>query len=146
MTVIIRRMKTFLAGSKRWIVAMAIIGVAVMQPSHAVESDIRRDATVAAAEQVMPSVVNIATRTTVRDPEQRLVRWATGQPQSFSSLGSGVIIDEAGYLLTNDHVVSGADQIGVQLNEGTNVYTRSDDRCARSAPGCRSAQVECAAW
>src|SRR6185503_19189610 len=80
------------------------------------------DATVTAVEQVMPSVVNIATRTTVRDPQQRLWRWATGQPESFSSLGSGVIIDEAGYLLTNNHVVSDADQIGVQLNEGTNVY------------------------
>ena len=115
-------MKTFLAGIKRWIVTTAIIIVAIMEPSQAVESDIRRDATVTAVEQVMPSVVNIATRTTVRDPQQRLWRWATGQPESFSSLGSGVIIDEAGYLLTNNHVVSDADQIGVQLNEGTNVY------------------------
>ena len=104
------------------IVTAAIIAVATVQPSHALDSDIRRDATVTAVEQVMPSVVNIATRTTVRDPQQRAWRWATGQPESFSSLGSGVIIDEAGYLLTNDHVVSDADQIGVQFNEGTNVY------------------------
>src|SRR6185369_10206701 len=38
------------------------------------------------------------------------------------SLGSGVVIDEAGYLLTNDHVVRRADQIGVKFATGTNVY------------------------
>ncbi len=84
--------------------------------------DVRRDATVLAVEQVMPSVVNIATRTRVRDPFERLQLRMLGQSDSVVSLGSGVIIDEAGYLLTNEHVVQDVDQIGVQLNVGTNVY------------------------
>src|SRR4029078_2360636 len=71
------------------------------------EPDIRRDATVVAIEQVMPSVVNIATRTVVpvRDVREQMFRRFYGQPSSDTqvSLGSGVIIDEAGYLLTNDH-------------------------------------------
>ena len=39
------------------------------------------------------------------------------------SRGSGVVIDEAGYLLTNDHVVRRADKITVKFCAGTNVYT-----------------------
>lgn len=88
--------------------------------------DIRRDATVMAVERVMPSVVNIATRTIVRvrDPFEELYRRFFGQqsPDSLISLGSGVIIDEAGYLLTNDHVVRRADVIEVKLAAGTNHY------------------------
>src|SRR5947207_1158886 len=85
--------------------------------------DIRRDATVEAVEKVLPSVVNIATKTIVRvhDPFEEMYRRLLGQPNSYISLGSGVIIDEEGYLLTNDHVVRRADQIAVKFCTSTNV-------------------------
>jgi S1-C subfamily serine protease len=90
------------------------------------EDDIRRDATVRVIEQVMPSVVNIRTRTVVpvQDPFEAMFRRFYGQQptDTMVSLGSGVIIDENGYLLTNDHVVRRAQEIGVQLNTGTNLY------------------------
>jgi len=88
------------------------------------EVDIRRDATVNAVEHVMPSVVNIATRSPVpvRSPMEAMYRQAFGLPESYVSAGSGVVIDEAGYLLTNDHVVRQAQQIGVKFNDRTNVY------------------------
>jgi serine protease Do len=91
------------------------------------ETDVRRDATVNAIEQVMPSVVNIATKGTepIRDPFKQLERQMLGQSPLYEesySLGSGVVIDENGYLLTNDHVVRGADQIQVQFANGTNIY------------------------
>jgi serine protease DegS len=35
-----------------------------------------------------------------------------------TSLGSGVIISDQGYILTNNHVIAGADEIQVQLNDG----------------------------
>src|ERR1017187_2795964 len=91
--------------------------------------DIRRDATVEAVEQVMPSVVNIATKNMVpvRDPFDEVYRQFWGRRQTDSdfsySLGSGVVIDEAGYLLTNDHVVRRADKIAVKFCTGTNVYS-----------------------
>jgi serine protease Do len=45
------------------------------------------------------------------------------QPQAERSLGSGVILDKAGYILTNDHVVDQASKIQVQLNGDTTKYT-----------------------
>jgi S1-C subfamily serine protease len=95
------------------------------------DNDIRRDATVLAVEKVMPSVVNIATETIirVRDPYEEFFRqfwdpYHRRQPSNSQySLGSGVVIDEAGYLLTNDHVVRRADKIKVVFCTGTNLYT-----------------------
>ena len=95
------------------------------------ETDVRRDATVVAVEKVMPSVVNIATETIihVRDPFEEFFRqfWdpyhRRQPPNSQYSLGSGVVIDEAGYLLTNDHVVRRADKIAVKFCAGTNLYS-----------------------
>ncbi len=90
------------------------------------QEDPRRDATVRVIEQVMPSVVNIRTRTVVpvQDPFEAGLRRFFGRQSTDTmiSLGSGVIIDENGYLLTNDHVVRRAQQVGVQLNVGTNLY------------------------
>ena len=89
-------------------------------------SDIRRDATVAAVEQVMPCVVNIATKNIVpvRDPfeEFYLPFFRRQSAENPYSLGSGVVIDEAGYLLTNDHVVRRADKIGVKFANSLEVY------------------------
>jgi serine protease Do len=45
------------------------------------------------------------------------------QPQAERSLGSGVILDKAGYILTNNHVVDQASKIQVQLNGDTTKYT-----------------------
>src|ERR1035437_9846840 len=98
---------------------------------QAANDDVRRDATVLAVEKVLPSVVNIATETIIpqrdsfEEPFQQF--WfpyhRRQPPHSQYSLGSGVIIDEEGYLLTNDHVVRRADKIGIKFCTGTNVYT-----------------------
>jgi serine protease Do len=85
----------------------------------------RRDQTVAVVERVLPSVVNISTRTLieVRDPFEALLRqmWGLGlrpRTEQGNSIGSGVIIDEEGYILTNDHVVRRATEIWVKLSDG----------------------------
>ena len=106
-----------------FLVLFFCVGAIGMQ---AQETDIRRDATVNAVEQVMPSVVNIATKSTepVHDPFEQFRRQMWGQRlfDEYISLGSGVVIDENGYLLTNEHVIRNADQIQVQFANGTNVY------------------------
>lgn len=63
------------------------------------------------AQAIERSVVFISTRSMNRDEAARAVPEAAGQ-------GSGVIIDEAGYILTNFHVVLGASHIVVHLADG----------------------------
>lgn len=96
----------------------------------AAESPARRDATVVAIERVMPAVVNIATTAASRaDPMDELWQQFFGPfhrrrpPGSTGySMGSGVIIDEEGFLLTNNHVVSRADEIWIRPATTTNTY------------------------
>jgi S1-C subfamily serine protease len=99
---------------------------ALAPQTGAAEPDVRRDPVVKATEQVMPSVVNIATETVIeyRDWYDDILRQFYGwsrtpvrQQRSFS-LGSGVIIDEDGYILTNFHVVRRATRIQVKLWDG----------------------------
>ncbi|MDO8705099.1 MAG: DegQ family serine endoprotease [Sulfuricaulis sp.] len=85
---------------------------------------------------VMPAVVNISTTRTVRsqggdvpsqfqdDPffhqffgDEFAHRFQMPRERRESSLGSGVIVDSAGYLITNNHVVAKADEIKVLLND-----------------------------
>jgi len=79
-------------------------------------------------ERVTPSVVNIYTQTRVRirsplldDPFFRRFFNVPDQPHErvSQSLGSGVIVDaDEGYVLTNNHVIEGADDISVTLSDG----------------------------
>jgi S1-C subfamily serine protease len=111
---------------KRTFFLLSFVGICAGPGIQAQDADIRRDATVNAVEQVMPSVVNIATKSTepVQDPFEQFRRRWWGQQlfDEYISLGSGVVIDENGYLLTNEHVIHNADQIQVQFATGTNVY------------------------
>ena len=86
----------------------------------------------AAANKAMPAVVNIFTSSKLSAPnpheqfrDDPLFKHFFGdQPendedsQPDSSLGSGVIVSEQGLILTNDHVVSSADEIEVALADG----------------------------
>ncbi len=90
------------------------------------EPDVRRDAVVEAVERVMPCVVNVGTETLVpvRDPIESLFRdffdpyYRRRRPNTQYSLGSGVIIDEEGFVLTNFHVVNRANRVWVKLADG----------------------------
>ena len=74
----------------------------------------------AAALKAMPAVVSITTskaprRLPGRDP---WLRQFQGSRQPTVGLGSGVIVSPDGYILTNNHVIEGADQIEVKLSDG----------------------------
>ena len=97
-----------------------------LSPIQADDTDIRRDATVKAIERVLPAVVNVATESVIEyhEPYDEMLRqffgWSRSpvRQQRTSSLGSGVIIDEEGYVLTNFHVVRRANRIQVKLWDG----------------------------
>ena len=83
----------------------------------------------AAAQKALPSVVHIFTSQKIRVPRNPLFRRFFGAiPESGvrrkSGLGSGVIVSPNGYILTNNHVVEGADQIEVALNSGQTFKAR----------------------
>ena len=80
------------------------------------------------AEKLMPSVVNISTTTTITTksnpfpfqfpPGSPFKDMFEGAPQErqTSALGSGFIIDESGIVITNNHVIKGADDIYIKVN------------------------------
>ncbi|NVK87126.1 MAG: trypsin-like peptidase domain-containing protein, partial [Gammaproteobacteria bacterium] len=74
-------------------------------------------------EKTNPAVVNIATMATIETPYMRDPRFGFLIPpkrqRQANSLGSGVIIDaQKGLILTNHHVIRGADEIQVSLEDG----------------------------
>lgn len=83
-----------------------------------------------AAKMAMPAVVNIFSSKnapkrnnpqTSNDPWFRFFfgdRAPEQRPEPTASLGSGVIVSSEGYILTNHHVVDGADEIEVALTDG----------------------------
>ena len=84
------------------------------------------------AEKLMPSVVNISTTTTVTtrsnpfpfefppgSPFEDMFRdFGTPQERKTSALGSGFVIDEKGIVITNNHVIQGAEDIYIRLDDG----------------------------
>ena len=80
-----------------------------------------------AARKAAPSVVNIHTSKEMRqrntmldDPVLRrfFPGLSEGEPRRTNSLGSGVIVSNDGYILTNNHVIEGADDIQLVLADG----------------------------
>ena len=81
-----------------------------------------------AARRAMPAVVNVYTRKDTKAPrhpfmDDPVFRFFFGdqfdpQTQRRAGLGSGVIASDKGYVLTNHHVIEGADEIEVALADG----------------------------
>lgn len=87
----------------------------------------------AAAKAAMPAVVNIYTSKEVRgrNPllDDNLLRryfpdLPRAVPQRATSLGSGVVVAREGYVLTNHHVIDGADDIQLVLADGRRLNAR----------------------
>ncbi len=81
------------------------------------------------AARLSPSVVNISTSQKVEgdlplfpegSPLERFNdTFGPNGPRTENSLGSGFVIDPNGIIITNDHVIKGADQIDVTFPDGT---------------------------
>ncbi len=95
-----------------------LLGVVLAEPLPS-----RRSEIVEVVEKVAPAVVNIAAEQIVRRRPSLFDEFFFGgdpRPRSdrAQSLGSGVIIDPKGVILTNDHVISGASRILATTKSG----------------------------
>jgi len=72
-----------------------------------------------AAAKSVDAVVHVTTEATVQQAPMYNFFWGYQQrpPQQVRGAGSGVIITDDGYIVTNNHVVEGADKIQVHLND-----------------------------
>jgi serine protease Do len=90
----------------------------------------RRTPVVRAIERAAPATVNITTTQQLQPAlnpffrrsnpffQEFFGRFADPRPRTAQSLGSGVLIDADGYVLTNEHVLAGATEILVALADG----------------------------
>ena len=118
-------------------IVSALAGLALTSPVCG-QADPASEPTVLAVAQALPAVVNINTervvRRRVRDPFEDFAAQYFGNyrsrpreiRQTLQSLGSGFIVDPAGYIITNQHVVERAAdlKIEVTMNDGKTYNAR----------------------
>jgi serine protease Do len=121
------------------LVLCGLIGLTLVGPSGAAARG-APDSFADLAARLLPSVVNIATSQTLKASPQQMPDLPPGSPledlfknflgpkpnapHRVTSLGSGFIIDPAGFIVTNNHVIEDSDQISVTLNDGSSLPAR----------------------
>lgn len=75
---------------------------------------------VKAIQRAMPSVVNIHSEKPAEDADSLL----TGKDRKINGMGTGIVVDERGYIVTNHHVVAGVDTLRATLSDGSTYTAR----------------------
>ncbi len=90
--------------------------------SPAAASDLRNSPIVKAVQDTEPAVVNIHGHKTV--PAQNASFGTPSATRQVNGMGTGIVIDPRGYILTNYHVVEGVSNIQVSLSDGKTTVAR----------------------
>ncbi|MBI5504765.1 MAG: trypsin-like peptidase domain-containing protein, partial [Deltaproteobacteria bacterium] len=140
-----RRARMSTVAARHFGLALALLatlaGVVPARAAAPVTDDLRRSAVVRTIERVAPAVVGVYTEKTVESPSPfrapsgvdpffdqffgQFFRDSPSAPQrKRTSLGSGVIVESSGIVLTNEHVIVGGDSIRVQLADNREFEAR----------------------
>ena len=125
-----------------WLIAATLVA-AVLSLATAVRAAPAPESFADLAERLLPAVVNVSTTQRVgasaggmempefppgspfeeffRDFFDRRGDQPDGRGRPATSLGSGFIVDSSGYIVTNNHVIEGADEITIILQDDTNL-------------------------
>ena len=120
---------TALSVVQRWLVVLALV---VILPVSTAQARGAPDSFADLAERLLPTVVNISTSQKApqrqggpsfedqfREFFERREGSRPNRPRRINSLGSGFIIDKSGTVVTNHHVIAGADEITIRLHDNT---------------------------
>jgi serine protease Do len=98
-----------------WGLSLILAAAAVAVAPAAQATELRKTAEVRAIAHARGSIVNIRGQKTVAPVDDSARRDA---PQRVNGMGTGVVIDQRGYIITNHHVVEGVKEIEVTLAGG----------------------------
>jgi serine protease Do len=84
----------------------------------------RRDAMVNIVEKMKAAVVNIHSERTITSVPDDPFRGTQLQPQRVKGMGTGIVLDPRGYVVTNFHVIDDIQMIRVTLSDGKTVPAR----------------------
>lgn len=93
--------------------------VLALWAGHTQASSVRETPTVKAVQRVEASVVNIHSE---KRAEEGGSLFSVDRSQKVNGMGTGIIFDERGYIVTNHHVVDGVDTLRVTTKDGS-AYT-----------------------
>ncbi|MFM9963482.1 MAG: trypsin-like peptidase domain-containing protein [Planctomycetaceae bacterium] len=100
--------------------ALGLCVCACLIASSAFASELRMTPAVKAIQKAMPSVVNIHTEKTAEDADSL----SPAKDRKTNGMGTGILVDERGYIVTNFHVVSGVETLRATLSDGSNYTAR----------------------
>lgn len=95
-------------------VSPLILSVLALLVSAAPASEVRDTSRVKAIKRAFPAVVNIHTEKSSRDGQSV---FDSGKGRKINGMGTGVVVDERGYIVTNYHVIAEVDLIRATLHD-----------------------------
>src|SRR5438309_12062116 len=90
-------------------------------PAGARDWNLRQTPVVTVVRRVKAAVVNIHSERTVRAPAAEELFSLTPSQNRVNGMGTGIVIDPRGYLITNQHVVEDVSLLRVRLSDGATV-------------------------